>query len=231
MQNWGFTSELTWNHPAWSISTEFAAYLMFPLLALAVPWQKFSPVVLFAVLLGLLAALALTFGAMGEMYLGGNIAKTGLIRCLFEFAAGMALARLWQSSPAIGVPAWGWLLGAMAIACAGLFFALPETMIAPAAFAAILMACALDKGPVTRALASPLMLWIGETSYATYLMHFLAFILFKIAFVGADLQVGWIGLIGFCVGVQALAAILYSGFEKPAQRWLGSLLPQKAKPA
>lgn len=34
LQNWGFTDALSWNHPAWSISTELAAYLLFPLIAL-----------------------------------------------------------------------------------------------------------------------------------------------------------------------------------------------------
>jgi peptidoglycan/LPS O-acetylase OafA/YrhL len=35
IQNWGFTHELAWNHPAWSISTEFAAYLVFPAIVAA----------------------------------------------------------------------------------------------------------------------------------------------------------------------------------------------------
>ena len=34
IQNWGFTRELSWNYPAWSISTEFAAYLLFPVIVL-----------------------------------------------------------------------------------------------------------------------------------------------------------------------------------------------------
>jgi peptidoglycan/LPS O-acetylase OafA/YrhL len=41
VQNWGFTDALKWNVPAWSISTEFAAYLLFPaLLAIFAPWRR-----------------------------------------------------------------------------------------------------------------------------------------------------------------------------------------------
>ena len=45
VQNWGLTPDLAWNHPAWSISTEFAAYLLFPGLVLAVRWEDRKSVV------------------------------------------------------------------------------------------------------------------------------------------------------------------------------------------
>ena len=34
VQNWGLSSELAWNDPAWSISTEVFAYLLFPFAAM-----------------------------------------------------------------------------------------------------------------------------------------------------------------------------------------------------
>ena len=37
LQNWGFTNDTAWNVPAWSISTEWFAYLIFPLLAVSLP--------------------------------------------------------------------------------------------------------------------------------------------------------------------------------------------------
>src|SRR3569623_689059 len=30
VQNWGFTHALTWNDPAWSVSTALGAYIVFP---------------------------------------------------------------------------------------------------------------------------------------------------------------------------------------------------------
>ena len=37
VQNWGFTDALRWNVPAWSISTEALAYLLFPVLVRLLP--------------------------------------------------------------------------------------------------------------------------------------------------------------------------------------------------
>ena len=73
--------------------------------------------------------------------------------------------------------------------------------------------------------------WLGEVSYSTYLAHFLLFILYKLAFVDASLQLGWAGLAGFLALVLAASAGLYYGLEKPAQRWLNRRPPRWALPA
>ena len=54
----------------------------------------------------------------------------------------------------------------------------------------------------------------------TYLAHFLLFIVWKLLFVDASLQLGWAGLAGFVAALAVLSAALYHGLEKPAQRWL-----------
>ena len=74
--------------------------------------------------------------------------------------------------------------------------------------------------------------WLGDISYSTYLGHFFLFVLFKLAFVGADLQLGWAGLAGYLALVLAASAALYRGLEKPAQRWLNARAPAfAARPA
>ena len=78
MQNWGLTNALTWNDPAWSISCEFAAYLLFPLLALAADWRRFGTTVLCALLLLLAATLCAVMWARGETSLGADIPRFGL---------------------------------------------------------------------------------------------------------------------------------------------------------
>jgi len=65
VQNWGFTKELAWNIPAWSISAELFAYLVFPLMILAAARLARGvrgSLVLIGLLLGLLAAV---LGAQG----------------------------------------------------------------------------------------------------------------------------------------------------------------------
>src|ERR1051325_579575 len=78
MQNWGFTDALTWNDPAWSISCEFAAYLLFPLLALGTDWRRFRTPALCGLLLLFALALHATLAAGGAAGLGDQIPRFGL---------------------------------------------------------------------------------------------------------------------------------------------------------
>lgn len=229
IQNWGLTGELAWNHPAWSISTEFAAYLLFPLLVFAAQWERLPAWALLMLAALLAVVLHLLFALTGRDTLGSDIAQTGLWRCLAGFAMGVILCLLrerWRDAPHGGVLA--------ALACAGIagtawLFGLPETAWVPAAFFTGLLALALGKGPLVRLLGGKALTWLGEVSYSTYLGHFLLFILYKIAFVDASLQLGWAGLAGYLALVLAASAALYYGLEKPAQRWLNRHPPRWAQ--
>ena len=95
LQNWGFTSNLSWNHPAWSISTELAAYLLFPLIVVTIPIARMPR---WALAFGVIAAIAIMAACLragGLTDLGQDIPRFGLIRCLFEFTAGLMLCALW----------------------------------------------------------------------------------------------------------------------------------------
>lgn len=224
-QNWGFTDLLTWNHPAWSISTEFAAYLVFPLVVLAVPLHRLGPGALVTLAIALVLALHLKFLAAGYQGLGEFIPRMGLWRCLIGFALGNVLCLLWlhwrqhpQTAPAAA-------LACAALTLAGLRLDMPETLIVPVAFFIGLLALATASGWPVRALSHRALLYLGEISYSTYLGHFLLWAGWKIAFVDQSLQLGWVNLLGF-LGLVLLASILlYHGVEKPAQRWLNARQP------
>jgi peptidoglycan/LPS O-acetylase OafA/YrhL len=232
LQNWGFTSVLSWNHPAWSISTETAAYVLFPLVAIALPWERMRTPALVALVALVAAVLALGFGLDGRDELGADIPRFGLGRCLAEFAIGVALCNLWQlwRERREAVP----VCGAVAVASLGIGigFGLPEPVFLPVTFAAALLGLALDSGPVARFFANAPLVRLGDWSYATYLAHFFLFVLFKLAFVGDDLQLGWGGLAGYLALVLGASALLYNGLEKPLQRRLNARAPSfAARPA
>ncbi|GAB5348566.1 acyltransferase family protein [Alteriqipengyuania sp. 357] len=228
LQNWGLTEALAWNHPAWSISTELAAYLVFPFIVLAVRWEKL-PSVMLVVLAGLLCgAIFALFSASGHDWLGADIPQLGLWRCLFEFAVGIVLALLWQRWQSLrraGVRIAAALVGLLAIAWA---LDLTETAFVPAAFALLLLALALGQGPVVRLFACRPMRMLGDLSYATYLAHYFLFILFKVAFVGPDAQLGVPQFAAFLLLLLAVSAALFHAFEKPAQRALNALRPAES---
>src|SRR5882672_4558154 len=84
MQNWGFKHLLAWNIPAWSISTEWMAYLLFP----AICWitirfarSRGHSFLLAGLLMAVLAAGFMAF----HTALGEAVARTGLFRCVLEF--------------------------------------------------------------------------------------------------------------------------------------------------
>jgi len=225
IQNWGFTEALTWNDPAWSISTEFAAYLLFPLLALtAARLPRVSPLTLLGIAGLLCIAVWALFAANGHALLGADIPRLGLWRCLAEFALGCTACALWRRSAGTAA---GWLGCALGWIAGGLALGWPETAIVPLVVISAILALALADGPVSRRLGSGFVLWLGEISYSTYLSHVLLFTLFKLAFVGPDLQLGWLGLVAYLALVLAVSAALYRWVERPAQRALNRLVPAR----
>lgn len=220
IQNWGFTRDLAWNHPAWSISTEMAAYLLFPVWVLAARWERLSRPALGAVAAALCGAVWAVFAANGQSGLGNDISGLGLWRCLIEFALGTVLCLVWQGPGGPGGGRYGYALAALGWIGLGLALPIPEPAFVPTAFALGLAALLQARGWMQRTLSSRVAVYLGEISYSTYLAHFLLFIVWKLLFVDASLQLGWAGLAGFVAALAVLSAALYHGLEKPAQRWL-----------
>jgi peptidoglycan/LPS O-acetylase OafA/YrhL len=195
-------------------------------------WEKLRAPALLAIVALLAAALALGFGLAGRDSLGADIPRFGLGRCLAEFGIGVALCNVWLLWRERYAAAWSCAIVAVALLGAGIGLSLSEIVFLPLAFAAALLALALDTGPVARFFACRPLRWLGDVSYSTYLAHFFLFVLFKIVFVGEDLQLGWATLAGFLALVLGASAVLYHGFEKPAQRWLNARAPGfAARPA
>lgn len=228
VQNWGFTPRLTWNHPAWSISAELGAYLLFPLIA----WltrREWSPAALLGGLAVLLTVLHALFAAGGHRILGAEIVHLGLPRCLIEFTAGTLAARLWQhwhDHPAAARFAWLGGAGALATGAAGLALDLPETAWVPALLLQLLLGLALARGPITARLARGPLHWLGEVSYSTYLCHFGLFIAFKLLLVDDALQLDALRLALFIAVLLIVSGLSHRWIELPAQRALNALGPR-----
>lgn len=230
IQNWGLSDELVWNVPAWSISCELAAYLAFPLLALAIDWRRVPTPVLLAVIAALFVLLHLLYASLGAWQLGHEITRIGVWRCLIEFAAGSAVAALWlrwRAQPLVpGFIAAVAMLAAFTLWAAGV----PETLAVPFAFAAGLLALALSCGAARHPLEGRALHYLGEISYATYLCHFLLWFAFKLAFVRDALSVPAWQVALFAALTLAASALLYHGVERPAQRLVNRLrLPGMAR--
>ena len=221
VQNWGFTRDLAWNDPSWSISTELAAYLLFPLVAVVIApamrlgagWRVACAV---AATVAISVALDRYFAAHGAALLGDAIAQLGLVRCLALFACGMLMAIVWQVSrtaaliagvAALAFGAW-WLSGGR------------ETLAVPLMFATLVPFIAATSSGSGNLLASRLFVYLGEISYSTYLVHFLLWTLFKIAFV-TDARDVPVALGALFLALTFVASVaLYRIVEVPARDWL-----------
>lgn len=220
LQSWGFVDPLKWNDPAWSISAEAAAYLLFPLLAVAVDWRKLPSVVL----VGFVAALL--FGILplcGQDGLGSELQRFAVARCVIQFAAGTAIGALWlrwQGRDRIAIVAVALAAG---LAAAWALKLLSEAQSLPAALACLLLAVGITSNRRGNPLEWAPIYRLGEISYATYLGHFLLWFVFKLLLVqDASDAPAWV-LALYVVAVIASSELLYRGVERPAQNWLNRL--------
>lgn len=231
LQNWGFTPALSWNIPAWSISCEFGAYLLFPWLTLAIDWRRVPTLAILAAIGALLLLLHMVFALHGWASLDREIPRLGPLRCILQFASGTAICALWLRwraewrAPALVSAVF--VLLALGSWIAG---GLPETLAVPAAFAALLLLLALTAGKPGNPLETGPLHFLGEISYATYLGHILLWHVFKLAIVKDAYAVGW-PLIGcYLVLVLASSVALYHWVERPAQKWLNGLSLRRLRP-
>ncbi len=222
IQNWGFAPEIAWNVPAWSISTEWAAYLLFPALAWLVSRLLTNAAASWAATgLMLLSVTAFGWFLLG---LGQDIVHTGLPRCLLEFALGICLHQLWRHRawwPHHALPAGGALL------VAGCALGWPDYAFAPLA-AVLLVLGSLRPGAGTWLLERPLLLWLGELSYATYIVHFFVRDWVKFLIIRPATPVA-LSVIAYMAAVLAASSILHRWVELPCRAY-GRRLVLQAHP-
>jgi peptidoglycan/LPS O-acetylase OafA/YrhL len=232
MQNWGLTDQLSWNHPAWSISAEFAAYLLFPALVLWTPISRARRPNLLAGMMLLIALLFLWMRHDGATTLGKDIPHNGLARCLTEFSCGALLCAFWLRGhdsdrrsmlfSAAGVALF-WGLWATGLAS--------EIWAFPAGAACLILALAHASGLTRNPLHWRPIVYLGAISYATYLAHFMAWIAFKIAFVDEPRNASPLLVAGFLAALVGLSVALYHGVEKPGRQWLSKPLAWRRRMA
>lgn len=170
-QAWGLVPGSVLNGPSWSISTEWAAYLIFAGICLVTP----SPQMRLRVLgiIGFLSLVCLIAWRGGT--LDGDLIFR-LPRCLMSFALGAA-AWAWcrNRGPLSAASSAWWQLtigGAMVlILCvAGAYPHL--TLLMPLLSAALIIAMVRDPGSLARrCLEKSVPQWFGRCSYSLYLVH------------------------------------------------------------
>jgi len=216
VQDWA-PADMTWNVPSWSISAEFAAYLLFPLVVLmARKIGRRIPVSLVAIVL--LLALLNIFYASVDFNLGRGIWPLGALRCIAQFAIGAVLAQLYLTGSLLHRFVRPVFFGLSVLLLAfGLWRW--ESALIPVAWAALVFATA--RGDLKSGfLNQRWLVFAGEISYATYMIHYFVRDIFKLVLVhaGETTPLGYTVLA--LLTVLTASVPLYFLIERPAQKYL-----------
>jgi peptidoglycan/LPS O-acetylase OafA/YrhL len=220
LQAWGVTPSPGWNAPSWSISAEWFAYLLFPLLAPALirVGDRVTALMIAAMAL---AATVLVFAA-ADWTLNTWVGAPALTRVAGEFLCGAALCR--AVALGAGLPRRGGdVLGAGAFVAflVGASVGLQDFALV-ALLALTILGTAMSAGPWARLLGSRPLVWLGEVSYSIYMVHFPVLIVIRrfwerLGFSEWPPAGKIFAFLATVVLVIAIAAMLFHVVERPAR--------------
>ena len=220
-QAWGLAPVASWNHPSWSISAEWFAYLTFPLFAWAALRLKDRPIMALVLTIGLLASLYAGFQSVAGFPLTRATIAWGALRIVPCFALGCALHAFWSARPAKDArfALAGVLISGAAVVILSAIGG-SDALIVTALGGLILFLARLAQTGSTILTQAPLV-YLGEISYSIYMIC----IPWKIVFVNVATRVFqlsndqlplivWLVFLGSTI---SLAALSYQLVEKPSR--------------
>ena len=218
---WGFAPVSGWNHPSWSISAEWSAYLTFPAYAFVAMSLRRRPRLALALALAALFAINAAFQALAGFPLTEATFAWGALRIVPCFAYGCALYLVWRSGVVQGrsaAAAGALILGAAIVI--GALFSLPDPVLV-ALEGGLILCLGVLSNQDSSAQTPRALVYLGEISYSIYMICVpwqLVFVNIVAATMHKDDKHLSIGLwIVFLAMVVPLAAISYHLIERPAR--------------
>ena len=218
---WGLAPAAGWNHPSWSISAEWFAYLCFPAFAFVFWRLRDKPATAVLGAAAFLAVLYFVFEQWAGFPLTEATIRWGALRIVPCFALGCALYLVYRKAPlkAPGVSAAIFLALMLASAAVGLWDAITVLL----AGGLILSLASL---PNARAgwLASKPAVYLGEISYSVYMVcvpwKLLAVNLAAKVTAAPDKQLQLFVWLAILALLPVVAALSYHLVERPARKAL-----------
>jgi peptidoglycan/LPS O-acetylase OafA/YrhL len=230
IQAFDIPSQLTWNAPSWSISTEFWTYLLFSMICLSTSGRRVSIFAMGGVALlasGVLFLFSPTFLETNTNY--------AFFRCLYGFFVGCLVYKAWQTIPTHGGGSIEVLVVLLAVGFVVVVGNDIMSMIAPLIFGLAVFIFAQEDGWLSGILSTRPFVQLGTWSYSIYMVHWLVR---NIMVRGNDIVEKLIErhavpsymsfshvwtmsvlLVGYLVVVVALAAVTYRFIEQPGRRF------------
>jgi peptidoglycan/LPS O-acetylase OafA/YrhL len=229
MSSWGIGPRQSWNIPAWSLSSEWFAYLLFPVVALACMGLRTTRRRLIAVaaLIGFLYVVlfrqpvplnyANGFGSQARVMVGLSMGI--LSRGLYDDPRVRALPwhLVFYVSLSVSAATMMDLSGART----------PTSIWSYIAVIVVLFAAACGRGRLMLPVTGRFPVYMGEISFAIYILHYPIFRVLRTVFWprlvevtvrGSDLQV-WMVIVGAGLVAVAAAALARHIVEDPIRKW------------
>jgi peptidoglycan/LPS O-acetylase OafA/YrhL len=217
--------QLSWNDPAWSISLEFLAYLVFPLL-FPVLWRP-GPVGkagIGGLLMAVLTWLAYRTGDYFNQWNG----TYAILRCLPEFLAGSLLYSVYQNRVLASALASDSTFVAVVLVLGVLLHAAAPDLGIIVLFPLLILIAVCNRGYCGLLLNSAPFTGLGDISYSLYLIHW--FVLFVVTelvrlfpaidLAGLPLAISLLFMTAMIAVSLALASLSYRFIEVTGRRWL-----------
>ncbi|ESQ90234.1 acyltransferase [Asticcacaulis sp. AC460] len=175
-QAWGLAPSASFNHPSWSISAEWFAYLCFPVVAWGAWRLRHRPITAVAIAAAVVVALNLAFGAIAGFPLTKATFQWGALRIVPTFLFGAALYLAWRngavSNPKLAVA--GAVIASLTVIIATSFYGI-DTISVLALGLLVLSLAGFgrdEQGAETGGiLSSKVLVYLGEISFATYMIY------------------------------------------------------------
>lgn len=228
-----FAPSQGWNYPAWSLSAEWLAYLLFPVVCLViVRVGRLSA----AALVVLITSLVAVQGIGAAFLPWADQMPVAPVRVLTAFTCGVALLRLTESTVATARKGWAGAV-VLVVFVAGTPFVPEGPLLAAVSLAAATLVIGLlatGTGRAVDALSSGPMEYGGRISFSVYMAHGVVLLLSPVRFIGVEEAAGWsfAARVGVAFGqllvVFGAGAVLYHLVERPGQRAVMTLARRRS---
>ena len=176
IQSWGLADSL--NPPAWSISSEWAAYLLFPLLVAGLlrrPVLAWTWGIICIAILGMLSHTPVAFGHQARpnalLDLSDPRFAIPVLRCLTEFSLGLIAFRAMKTRVGSFIANKGWISSLICLSWVALM-SVPRADLAVVLLLPLLViSITSEQRGAGKLLASRAIEFAGQLSYSIYLIH------------------------------------------------------------
>lgn len=229
VQSWGFARSI--DGVAWSLSTEWAAYLLFPFLAwLALFGTRRKAMLAGAAVAALVVGTAVLTAHDGAYHTGPLDAYDGrtlepILRCLGGFVTGLLMYRLSRSDRVLAWTSRDLTIGIVVLTLVAGFATGAQDLAVYPLFALLVLGLYGNRGCMGRLFGCRPVYWLGVVSYSLYLLH--SYLLEPRNWLNHALS-GWLPPVmaddtanaTACIVLLCLSGLAYRWIEEPGRKWM-----------